>query len=254
MEDFSRRHFVMLGMGLFVAGCAKNRSTGTSSLLPSAPWDEGDDRLAARPEPHIDENAKVIARTTPTTSTPTTAPTTLPLKPEPGPMPGVLPRSSWAKGGIIASRMEPMLPVSRITVHHSAMMFAGNNRAAAAYELERIRASHTGSRGFGDIGYHFIIDRNGQVWEGRSLKWQGAHVKSQNEGNIGVMCMGNFDVQSPTSAQQQALIRHVRALMSKYRVPVSRVKTHKEMAATACPGVSLQRYMLAARRSGGSLA
>ena len=261
MEDFSRRHFVMLGMGIFVAGCAKDKSLSAArSDLPSVPWEEGGERLEERPQPYVDDNAKVIARSSapaPATQTPTATPqratTGQTYGSLVGPMPGVLGRGAWATGGVIPARMEKMLPVTRITVHHSALTIYGNNRAAAAAEIDKIRTAHMRDRGWGDIGYHFIVDRNGQVWEGRPLAYQGAHVKAQNEGNIGIMCLGNFDVQTPSSQQQAAVLNHVKKLMSKYRVPTSRVKTHQEMAATACPGRSLQRIMLTSRRSGGAL-
>ncbi|MDY7108758.1 MAG: N-acetylmuramoyl-L-alanine amidase, partial [Planctomycetota bacterium] len=68
--------------------------------------------------------------------------------------------------------------------------------------------------------------------------------------DIGVVALGNFDRQQPSRAQLNALRRHVRLLMSTFNVPATRLRTHQEWAPTACPGRSLQRYMVAKRDHG----
>ncbi len=168
--------------------------------------------------------------------------------------PGVIERTAWAQAAPIPSRMDRMLPVQRITLHHDGMPPVSiRSRADAARRLEQIRVAHL-SRGFGDIGYHYIVDPQGVIWQGRPLQWQGAHVKDQNPGNLGILCLGNFEVQRPTQAQMNALRSFTASQMTTYRVPVSRVHTHKELASTACPGRHLQPILVAMRRSGGGLA
>lgn len=176
--------------------------------------------------------------------------------PSPSPLPstkpsadGVLPRAAWARGTPDAELMNPMLPVEHITVHHDGMTpFTATDYASSAARIELYRNGHRG-RGWGDIGYHYVVDREGRIWEGRSLKWQGAHVKNRNEGNLGILVMGNFDEQAPSEKQLAALERHLRACMRRYKVPVSRVRTHREWdgAQTACPGKSLQTRMVSMR-------
>ncbi len=178
-----------------------------------------------------------------------------PSTPMPGGRPpGVIPRSAWAKGAPVPSLMNTMLPVQRITVHHDGMnTFTSRSEGDAADRLERIRAAHR-SKNWGDIGYHYLIDPNGRVWEGRPLNWQGAHVASQNEGNLGICVMGNYEDQSPSDTQLDAVERFVASQMRAYRVPVMRVHTHRELASTQCPGRNLQPQLVAIRRSGGVLA
>lgn len=162
---------------------------------------------------------------------------------------GVIRRSVWAKGQPVPALMNRMLPVRYITVHHAAMLFTDTNENATAAHLESIRRGHRG-RGWGDIGYHFAVDRAGRVWEARPLSWQGAHVANKNESNLGIVTLGNFDEQSPSNVQLDALRRFVTFNMRQYNVPLSRVKTHQEWAPTRCPGTSLQRYMVSARSNG----
>lgn len=163
----------------------------------------------------------------------------------------VIDRQYWCKGSGVESLMNPMLPARYITVHHDGMSpFLAKDQNSAAARIEIIRNGHR-SKGWGDIGYHYVVDRGGRVWEGREQRWQGAHVKGCNEGNVGVCNLGNFDEQSPSDEQLEALERLLTCLMNKHSVPVSRVRTHKEWpsAATACPGRALQREMVSMRAS-----
>ncbi|MGD9690346.1 MAG: peptidoglycan recognition family protein [Phycisphaerales bacterium] len=175
--------------------------------------------------------------------------------PPAGPNPEFLPRSAWTRAGVARPRdINPMLPVSRITIHHDGMdAFTSASRSDAAARIETIRAAHVGQRKFADIGYHYIIDPAGRVWEGRSTNAQGAHVQDNNEGNLGIMCLGNFDRHRPSAAQASALDRFVAAQMLRFRVPIGRVYTHQEINPTACPGRNLQSYMIATRATGGNM-
>ncbi len=235
-SDMGRREALLralIGMGLaggaaaFLAGCANPTDTvfrGTSSASPALP--------APRYSPPVRSAPRVAAQ------------------PAIGLPPEVIPRDSWAKATPIQARMDPMLPVQRITIHHDGMPPVSiRSRADAARRLEQIRVAHLG-RGFGDIGYHYIIDPNGTIWQGRPLNWQGAHVANQNPGNLGIMCMGNFEVQRPTSDQLAALRRFTQSQMQRYSVRVKNVYTHRELAQTACPGRNMQPAVVAMRRNG----
>ena len=65
--------------------------------------------------------------------------------------------------------------------------------------------------------------------------------------------MGNFEMQSPTSAALATLDRFLFSQMQQYRVALGNVRTHKERAPTACPGRNLQAYMIQTRSGGGTL-
>jgi hypothetical protein len=148
----------------------------------------------------------------------------------------------------------PMNGVTRITIHHDGMnVFQSTGRGDAAQRMEGIRRAHVGQQ-WADIGYHFVIDPAGRVWEGRPSTLQGAHVKDNNEHNLGVMVMGNFEESRPTPAALTTLDLFVAQMVRKHRVPIQRVFTHKEIMPTACPGRNLQSYMLATRSGSGRLA
>ncbi|MCB9838658.1 MAG: N-acetylmuramoyl-L-alanine amidase [Phycisphaeraceae bacterium] len=244
--DPARRDALRLGLlagaALLLGGCASG-SNRIARSTPGVQWPSDASR-------HADASRATPARNPRDWKTPEPyrGPTPAPSIPD-----GVTPRSAWAQGAPIPARMDRMLPPQRITIHHDGMdPVTLSSRTDVAQRLEQIRKAHL-NRDFGDIGYHFIIDPTGNVWEGRPLTWQGAHVAHQNEHNIGVMCLGNFEVQRPTDTQLSALDRFVAKLMRQYRIPVREIKTHRELASTACPGRNLQPHMNQARASTGTL-
>lgn len=187
------------------------------------------------------------------------SPAPAPTAPEPQvalpqPLPGgvrAIPRASWAKANPIPTRLNPMGSIKRITVHHEGWTpVYFTDTASTAARLESIRQSHLQRLGAGDIGYHYVIDRQGRLWEGRNIAYQGAHVSKENENNLGIMVLGNFTQQSPSSGQLATLQTVIASMMRQYRVPVARVYTHQELGPTSCPGTSLQSAMVSIRRSG----
>ncbi|MBL9001382.1 MAG: N-acetylmuramoyl-L-alanine amidase [Phycisphaerae bacterium] len=242
LPPFSRREVLQTGLlasaAALLAGCQGSGPVADLSRVDVA-WPDKD---AVKPAP-----------LPPSTPPPTRAPTGVSV----GPPPGVVPRSAWTRATVIESRTTRMPTVSRITVHHEGNAFSGSDEySAIARRLANIREGHIRRRPepFADIGYHFIIDPSGRIWEGRPIRYQGAHVEAQNEQNLGIMLIGNFDVQRPTQAQLISLESFLVDRMRFYRVPVSRVYTHRELKSTACPGRNLQSWMIAARSPAGTFA
>ncbi len=228
----TRRGFLLLGLGL-LAGCAKQT---TRVMLPNPPW------------PALDLPPLVKPEALPPRYKPPADPE--PLLPSSPWQATVLARSKWAQGEPVTTQMNRLSPVRYITVHHDGMHpFFDTDQRATAARIEAIRRAHR-RRGWGDIGYHYVVDRAGRVWEGRSLRYQGAHVKNHNYANIGIVVLGNFDRQQPSQAQLASVHQLLSLLMDRYHVPASRVSTHQEWAPTACPGRYLQQFMNTSRRRG----
>lgn len=225
--------FLLAGLG-FLAGCATTRR---STSLPDVPWSYGRAPGSGQ-SPRNDY--PVLEPTAPN-----------PVQPPPSQtFGGIIPRSGWAAGSPIPTRMDPLTGVHRITLHHDGMTpFSSTSQGDAAARIDSIRRAHQ-AQGWGDVGYHFIVDPAGRVWEGRLLQFQGAHVKDKNPGNIGIVCLGNFERQSPTSAQVDALREFVCRVQSAYRIPTSRVQTHRELAPTLCPGGAMQARIAQLRQVG----
>ena len=168
--------------------------------------------------------------------------------PEAGPSPrladavfAVQQRSAWKARNVVRKELKPMAPITRLTIHHSAMYFRDTRPAACAAQILQIQREHMQGRGYGDIGYHFLIDPSGRVWVGRDMQWQGAHAEGDNNiGNIGICLLGNFlkgrSGQGPTTAQVDTMQRLVVSLMRKYDIGADAIYCHKDLKATECPG------------------
>lgn len=163
----------------------------------------------------------------------------------------ILSRARWTSLKPIPNRVQSMSGVRRITVHHEGwtpVYFTDMDETIA--RLAQIRKVHVKDRGWGDIGYHFVIDRGGRVWEARPIMYQGAHAgpNGANLHNVGVMLLGNFDKQRPSEEQFAALVYMLRYLRGHYRVNTREIFTHQELNPTRCPGKVLQAQMVALRQ------
>ncbi len=155
----------------------------------------------------------------------------------------LIPRSSWDRTPPNRARLSSAGRYSRITVHHEGTSpFYATSHTYVARELRTILGSHRARR-YGDIAYHLVLDYTGRVWEARSLSYEGAHVLSNNSGNIGILLLGNFERQRPSSAQIAALDELCRVLRSSCGIPRSRIYGHRDLSPSVCPGRQLYPYV-----------
>lgn len=140
---------------------------------------------------------------------------------------GVVGAATWARLGVPSGRM-----INEIIVHCSA------TPEGKDFTVEDIRGWHL-ARGFSDIGYHYVIYRDGTVHKGRSESVIGAHCTGHNSHSIGVCYIGgcasdgNTPKDTRTDAQKKALIGLLRELKRKY--PKASIHSHKDYANKACP-------------------
>ncbi len=162
--------------------------------------------------------------------------------------PPIQPRSRWVDQAPDLTDIHPMNGVQRITVHHEGFdVFTTDNEADTIERLRFTLRAHR-KRGFADIGYHFIVDHAGRIWEGRPIDEQGAHARDRNEHNIGIVMLGNFEKQTPGQPQLVSLARLLDYLIGTYHLSMNDVHTHREMGATECPGRNLQEAVDRMRR------
>lgn len=116
-----------------------------------------------------------------------------------------------------------------IILHHTA---------SASATVEGINNDHL-KRGWAGIGYHFLIQPDGTVDEGRPIKYVGSHCAGNNTSSIGIALVGDFRKTKPTDAQIKSLNELVKQL--KRQVPTAkRVLNHNDLYKTACPVVNLK--------------
>lgn len=122
--------------------------------------------------------------------------------------------------------------INEIIVHCTA------TPAGKDYTVDDIRRWHL-QRGFSDIGYHYVIYRDGTVHEGRSVDIAGAHCEGHNTHSIGVCYVGGVQrngktpSDTRTNAQRAAMLNLLFELRDAY--PNAKIHGHRDYAAKACP-------------------
>lgn len=112
--------------------------------------------------------------------------------------------------------------------------------------VEEIRHWHVEERGWDDIGYHFVITRDGDVDKGRALDIQGAHAYGYNETSIGVCLAGGVDEHGDadcnfTRSQWQALDELVDDLQQEFGA--LEVIGHRDVSDKDCPSFDVLSWV-----------
>ena len=103
------------------------------------------------------------------------------------------------------------------------------------------------SRGFRDVGYHFVIRRDGSVEKGRDINDVGAHTLGHNNDSIGIVLVGGKHPSKDevevnfTSAQWRSLDRLVKDLMLNHET-IKDISGHKDNMPTKCPGFNVKEW------------
>lgn len=172
------------------------------------------------------------------------------------PKPQIFSRAQWGANESLRGSKPSYGTVKTGFIHHTVN--ANTYKESDVPSLLRgIYAYHTQSRGWSDIGYNFLVDRFGRIWEGRyggiDRAVVGAHTLGYNEVSFAMSAIGNFDVAQPP----QAVVNAYAALMawklslSDVRADATRlyvknkyfqgINGHRDAGSTACPG----RYLYA---------
>jgi N-acetylmuramoyl-L-alanine amidase-like protein len=188
--------------------------------------------------------------------------------------PPLISRPAWGANEAIR-RAAPSYArsVQLAIVHHTA----GSNSYTAAQSAAIVRGIevyHVKGNGWNDIGYNFLVDKYGQVFEGRyggvDKNVIGAHAEGFNTGSVGVTLMGTYQATAPTAAEKTALVNliawrldgsHVDPLSTltfgsggNARFPVGTpvflraVSGHRDTGFTTCPGAVLYAQLGALAR------
>ena len=187
-----------------------------------------------------------------------------PVPPQASEYGNIMPRSAWTTSPLTLRDGTAMNGVHKITLHHSGdgKPFLGESTADVARHLQVVQQAHL-QRGMVDIAYHFAVDRMGRAWQLRWLQYEGQHVRigkngqRNNEHNMGVVVLGDFNVQRVTVPQRDRLIELVQLLAGKYGLTAAGNKPkantifmHGELVDTDCPGKELKPWITDARKRG----
>jgi len=118
------------------------------------------------------------------------------------PTPDICDRDCWCPTCPVDATPTSTTP-THIVIHHSAFNNTSDDFAgvvASYYDY------HVNSNGWDDIGYNFLIDPNGVIYEGRGNGVQGAHFSCMNTNTVGICVIGNYQTEAPQPETIQHLL------------------------------------------------
>ncbi len=147
----------------------------------------------------------------------------------------------------------------RITLHHEGVIFTGATPAPTY--LRSLQAWSMDQRGWPDIPYHFLIDLEGHIYEGRPLNARGdSNTAYDLQDHVQIALLGKYDKgeQQPNEMQINAIIALIAWLVDQYNIPLNLLRGHRDFIPLnaknehidvrtgeriTCPGDNLYRYL-----------
>ncbi|MGE3324456.1 MAG: N-acetylmuramoyl-L-alanine amidase [Acidimicrobiia bacterium] len=183
--------------------------------------------------------------------------------------PPIITRAQWGADESLRTIPRSFAPLTKFVIHHTA---GPNDPIDPAAQVRAAYAFHTEGRDFADIGYHFLIDHNGSIYEGRWARDYapgevhsgedqsgnlviGAHTLGHNTGACGIALLGTFTDANPTPKAIESLVRLIAwkagprgidplgsdpylRVGDQTTITFGNIVGHRDLAATACPGAT----------------
>ncbi|MFD4114128.1 FG-GAP-like repeat-containing protein [Streptomyces niveus] len=248
-------------------------ATPTDEPAPTESAESASPTDTATPDPSPTDTATPDPSPTPTK--PTAPPSTVKRPP-------IIDRAQWgADETMVADPAEYIDKVQAVYIHHTV----GSNNYSCAESAALVRGImtyHVKTEGWNDLGYNFLVDKCGRIFEGRGggadLPVKGAHTYGFNSYSTGIALLGDFEGDAatgkaagrPTTAAQQSAARVAAWKLGQYggnpkgsvtlvaqgdtgkysegqKATMSVISGHRDAFATACPGKNLYAKLPAIR-------
>lgn len=152
----------------------------------------------------------------------------------------LVPRSAWTEEPVGPNHVL-MGKVVKITIHHTDEH--GGMDGKSDIEIVRmIENFHRNQKRWAAIGYHYLVGKDGRIYEGRPVRFQGAHC-GKNENNLGISVIGDCHHNLPNAKQLKALKAFLDDQRERFSVPRSQVFGHRDIKPTICPGDQLYAWV-----------
>lgn len=233
------RRQLLMGLGGMAAAGAACTVTGVGGALVLAVLTNNAPRVSVLP---TQANMPTPA---PTAESPTPVPPPITLKVAWG---GLLPNheAENESGFYSPENVEgwytynmPLVDAYQTLVLHHSVIYHGNDLAT----MLAIQKLHRTDRGWADIGYHYLVGRNGMIYEARPLNVRGVHVAGHNTGSVGVCLLGNFVNESLTEEQRVSTLL-ICQWLTLILPNMTYLAGHREFnPETLCPGENLTPFL-----------
>lgn len=153
----------------------------------------------------------------------------------------IITAAQW--GGTPAKDTARVHEIKFITLHHGGEEFK-EDKDFATY-LVNLQNWSRSEKKWIDIPYHYLIDFEGKIYEGRDIRYAGDTNTAYDPAGHALVCLpGNYEIQQPNEKQLRAIIDMFTWLCWKYKLSPDVIKGHKDVAeGTVCPGKNLYAFL-----------
>jgi hypothetical protein len=157
-------------------------------------------------------------------------------------LPATVARSATAGGADMRLRVPHR--ITHVTLHHTGNPEPLRPGEDPRVRLRNLQAWGASDRNWWDVPYHFLIDLEGRVYEGRDWRFKGdTNTTYEPAGHFLISVIGNYELQEPTPAQVQAIADLMAWALSRFGLPLDRIGGHYDYATTSCPGPHFRRML-----------
>ncbi|HKW49424.1 MAG TPA: peptidoglycan recognition family protein [Gemmatimonadaceae bacterium] len=151
--------------------------------------------------------------------------------------------SSLVAGG---AKMRLRVPqhITSITLHHEGSPEPLRPSDDPVAKLRGLQSWGERDRNWWDVPYHFLIDLDGRIYEGRDWHYMGeTNTTYDPSGHLLISILGNYNRQEPTQKQLDAIADLMAWATTEFHVPLDSIRGHYQYAETNCPGKNLRKYL-----------
>ena len=157
-------------------------------------------------------------------------------------LPDAIAASEFAGGAEMRLRIPHR--ITHVTLHHTGSAEPLHPHDDPAAKLRGLQSWGAAQRNWWDVPYHFLLDLEGRIYEGRDWRYMGeTNTTYDPGGHFLISVIGNYEKQEPTDAQITAIADLMAWAVAEFDLPLDRIGGHYNYASTGCPGRYLRRYL-----------
>lgn len=157
-----------------------------------------------------------------------------------------LPTAVASSGTAGGAEMRLRIPhrITHVTLHHTGSPEPLRPDESPVEKLRGLQSWGARERNWWDVPYHYLIDLDGRIYEGRDWRYMGeTNTTYDPSGHFLISIIGNYQRQEATPAQIEAIADMMAWAIRRFDLPLDRIGGHYQYAQTTCPGVHLRRYL-----------
>lgn len=157
-------------------------------------------------------------------------------------LPPEVERSTIAGGAALRLRIPHR--ITHVTLHHTGSTEPLRPADNPVEKLRGLQSWGAAERNWWDVPYHYLIDLDGRIYEGRDWRYMGeTNTTYDPSGHFLISIIGNYERQEPTPAQVKAIADMMAWAIDEFDVPLDRIGGHYNYAGTSCPGQHLRKLL-----------